>query len=70
LAYPWDARVRASALVQSVSVYNSGERVQKVPKGGGGGGASRSRASGHVARRNFQGNRRGDGTSERHAASE
>jgi hypothetical protein len=58
------------ALVQSVSVYNSGERVQKVPKGGGGGGASRSRASGHVARRNFQGNRRGDGTSERHAASE
>jgi hypothetical protein len=47
-----------------------GKGIQKVPKGEGVAAVHRSRASGHVARRNFQGNRRGDGTSERHAASE
>ena len=44
-------RVRASALVQRVSVYSSEEGVQKGRMGA----VHRSRASGHVARRNFQG---------------
>jgi hypothetical protein len=46
LAYPWDARVRASALVQRVFDY-SGEGVQKVPKGEGV--AAVHRAAGHQA---------------------
>lgn len=57
LAHRWNARVRASALVQKDlwSLLQLGGKGYRRYRRGSSGGAQRSRASGHVARRNFQG---------------
>jgi hypothetical protein len=70
LVYPWNARVWASALVQRVFDYSSGEGVQKVPKGEGVGRCTAQQGIRPRRTSQFSGNRRGDGISERHAASE